>query len=613
VSDLGKIPDTLAELPFFVSGRFPKPNLIGVCRAAGVEYTSGRELLTIVREISLGLETVGMTRGSHVAILAESRPDWVFSDLAILAAGAVTVPVYPTVSAEQVSVLLADSGAAICVVSTPEQLAKVVFARKNCPALTIAVTLFDAPEDSAESLRVISMKNVAARGHRRMLDGWGVARQFHDRAKEVQPSDLATIIYTSGSSGEPKGVMLTHANIVANLRGTEEVLQLSEDDASLSFLPICHAFERTAVYVYLANGVSLVFADSIDTLPRDLLMVKPTVMSGVPRVYEKMLDRILERGRATTGLRRKVFDLAMSVAEARGRTIPDGRPAPLWARLATPLCERVVFSKVAENLGGRIRFTVSGSAPLREDVGRLFFGMGVPILEGYGLTETAPVLTVNLPRRIRFGSVGPPLPNVELKIADDGEVLARGPNVMTGYFNRPALTKESIVDGWFHTGDVGLIDGEGCLHITDRKKEILVTSGGKKVAPQPIEASLRRQSVISEALVIGDRQRFPAVLILPRWTALAAACGQAAPDTAGARESLAAGAAARALILTAIDAVNAPLAQFEKLKSFAVIVEDFSVAGGELTPTLKVKRRVIEQRYADKIAGIYAMKGIEGQ
>jgi long-chain acyl-CoA synthetase len=596
--------NTLAELPFFVSGRFPKPNLIGVCRAGGVEYTGGRELLSTVREISLGLETLGMTRGSRVAILAESRPDWVFTDLAILSAGAVTVPIYPTLSAEQVATLLADSGTTICIASTPEQLAKVVAAAEKCPALATAVTMFEAPAGDGR-LTVLSLRDVATRGHQRMLDGWGVAREFHERAKEVAPGDLATIIYTSGSSGEPKGVMLTHANVVANLVGTQQVLELTEDDTSLSFLPICHAFERTAVYVYLTTGVSLVFAESIDTLPRDLLMVRPTVMSGVPRVYEKMLDRILERGRAEKGIRRKVFDLAMAVAAVRGRTVPDGRPQPLWSRLAGPLSERMVFSKIAQGLGGRIRFTVSGSAPLREDVGRLFFGMGIPILEGYGLTETAPVLTVNLPHRIRFGSVGPPLPNVELKIADDGEVLARGANVMAGYFNRPDLTAAAIVDGWFHTGDVGRIDGEGCLHISDRKKEILVTSGGKKVAPQPIEASLRGQHVIGEALVVGDRQRFPAVLVMPRWAALAAAVGRPVPATSAEREALAALAGARACIQQAIDDVNAPLAQFEKLKSFAVIVEDFSIAGGELTPTLKIKRRVIEERYAAKIAEIY--------
>ena len=604
-ADPSEIPDTLAELPFFISGRFPHPHLIGVCRAGGIEYTSGRDLLATVREISLGLETLGMVRGSRVAILSESRPDWVFCDLAILVAAAVTVPIYPTVSAEQVIALLADSGAAICIASTPEQLAKVLLAQDRCPALSTVVTLFDPPAKTGR-LRACALADVAAVGHRRMLDGWGVAREFHERAKAVEPNDLATIIYTSGSSGEPKGVMLTHANIVANLRGTQKVLALSEQDTSLSFLPICHAFERTAVYVYLTNGVSLVFAESIDTLPRDLLMVRPTVMSGVPRVYEKMLDRILERGRAETGIRRKVFDLAMAVAHARGQSIPDGRPAPFWTRIVGPLCERVVFSQIAANLGGRIRFTVSGSAPLREDVGRLFFGMGVPILEGYGLTETAPVLTVNRPGRIRFGSVGPPLPNVEIRIADDGEVLARGPNIMAGYFNRPELTAQAIVDGWFHTGDIGRLDADGCLHITDRKKEILVTSGGKKVAPQPIEAALRGQSVIGEALVIGDRQRFPGVLILPRWTMLAAAMGRPAPIDRAERDALVARPEARALIQAAIDRVNAPMAQFEKLKAFAVIVEDFSIAGGELTPTLKVKRRVIEQRYAEKIAAIYA-------
>jgi long-chain acyl-CoA synthetase len=602
--DLDRIPDTLAELPFFVAGRFPQPDLIGACRGGAVHYTGGRELLSIVRDLSLGLETLGMSRGDRVAILSESRPDWVFTDLAILAAGAVTVPIYPTLSAAQVAALLADSAATICMVSTPEQLAKVLTAQASCPALACVVTLFDPPADTGR-LTAYSLADVAARGNRHMMAGWGIAREFHERAKRVAPDDLATIIYTSGSSGEPKGVMLTHANLVANLRGVQAVLALTDQDIGLSFLPICHAFERTAVYVYLTNGVSLVFAESIDAMPRDLLLVRPTVMSGVPRVYEKMLDRILERGHAHTGIRRRIFDLAMAVARARGQAGPEGQRVPLWARLATPLCERVVFSKILQNLGGRIRFTVSGSAPLREDVGRLFYGMGIPILEGYGLTETAPVLTVNRPGRIRFGSVGPPLPNVSLRIADDGEILAQGANVMAGYFNRPDLTADAIVDGWFHTGDIGRLDAEGCLHITDRKKEILVTSGGKKVAPQPIEAMLRGQSVIGEALVIGDRQRFPAVLILPRWSALAALLDAPAPDDVAARTALATRAEARMAIQSAIDAVNAPLAQFERLKAFTVIVDDFSIAGGELTPTLKVKRRVVETRYASEISALY--------
>jgi long-chain acyl-CoA synthetase len=606
--ELTTIPDTLAELPFFVSGRFPRPDLLGICRAGAVEYTSGRELLVMVRECSLGLAALGLEPGGRVAILSESRPEWVVADLAILAAGGVTVPVYPTVSAEQVAALLADSGATMAVASTPDQAAKVIAAAAQAPALRTLITL-DAGAPPTAPFDVRTMADVMAIGHRQIVDGWGVARAFHDRARAVRPDDLATIIYTSGSSGEPKGVMLTHANIVANLRDVQQVLALTDQDVGLSFLPICHAFERTVAYVYLTHGVSCVFAESIDALPANLLQVRPTVMSGVPRVYEKMLDRIYERGRGTRGVRRAVFDLAMRVAAVRGRTIPDGRPMPLWARAAMPLSERLVFSAVRANLGGRVRFTVSGSAPLREDVGRQFFGMGLPILEGYGLTETSPVLTVNRPKHIRFGTVGAPLPSVRIRIADDGEILAAGPNVMRGYFNRPDLTAEAIQDGWFHTGDIGRLEPDGSLRITDRKKELLVTSGGKKVAPQPIEAELRARAVIAEAIVIGDGQRFPAVLVLPRWAALASVAGVAPPATPGEREALAALPAARAAIQQGIDEVNTPLAQFEKLKAFAVVMEDFSIATGELTPTLKVKRRVVESRYARLISAIYASRG----
>ena len=402
--------------------------------------------------------------------------------------------------------------------------------------------------------------------------------------------------------------MLTHANIVSNLRDIQQALSLSEDDVALSFLPLCHAFERTVAYVYLTHGVSVVFAASMDSLASDLLLVRPTMMTGVPRVYEKMLDRILEVGRAETGIRRKIFDLAMAVARERGDTVPDARPMAVWARLALPFVRRIVFATILSRIGGRLRFTVSGSAPLREEVGRMFFGIGLPIVEGYGLTETAPVLTVNRPGALRFGTVGRPLGSVHLRIADDGEILAKGPNVMAGYLGRPDLTAEVIVDGWFHTGDVGTLDAEGNLRITDRKKELLVTSGGKKVAPQPLEAALRGQAVIGEAIVVGDRRRFPAALILPRWGGLAAAVGQPAPVDVEARRVLAGQADVRAVVQAAIDEVNAPLARFEQLKAFAIVVEDFSVAGGELTPTLKVKRRVVEARYAATIAGMYDEK-----
>lgn len=599
------IPETLALLPAFLSNRFPFPHLIGVCHGDRIEYTSGADLLDLVRAIAHGLETLGVARGARVAILSESRPDWLFVDLAILASGAVTVPVYPTLSHAQVETLLSDSGVSVVVASNLDQLAKVRQAAPRLPALTAAVLLQGTIEESG-ALPVYTLANIVGRGRRRAAEDTASDREFQERAGRVKPDDLATIIYTSGSSGEPKGVMLTHANIVSNLRDVQQILSLSEADVALSFLPLCHAFERTVAYVYLTHGVSVIFAESIDSLAADLLLVRPTVMTGVPRVYEKMLDRILEIGRAETGIRRKIFDLAMAVARERGNTVPDGRPMALWARVALPMVRRIVFATILAGIGGRLRFTVSGSAPLREEVGRMFFGIGLPIVEGYGLTETAPVLTVNRPDALRFGTVGRPIPSVQLRIAEDGEILARGPNVMTGYYRRPDETAQVFTDGWFHTGDVGVLDAEGNLRITDRKKELLVTSGGKKVAPQPLEAALRGRAVVGEAVVVGDGQRFPAVLILPRWKALAAAVGQPPPVDAAARQALAARADARAAVQAAIDQVNAPLAHFEQLKAFAIVMDDFSVMGGELTPTLKVKRRVIEARYAAQIAALYA-------
>ena len=599
------IPETLARLPAFLSNRFPLPHLIGVCRAGRVEYTGGDSLLEIVRGIARGLQTLGVAPGARVAILSESRPEWLFADLAILASGAVTVPIYPTLSDVQVGALLSDSGASVVIASNADQLAKVRRAAPQSPALTAAV-LMQGDVEAGGPIPEHTLGDIVDRGRQARAAGRASDREFEGRANAVKPDDLATIIYTSGSSGEPKGVMLTHANIIANLRDVQQILVLSEADVALSFLPLCHAFERTVAYVYLTHGVSLVFAESMDSLAADLLLVRPTVMTGVPRVYEKMLDRILETGRAETGIRRKIFDLAMAVARERGRTVPDGRPMALWARLALPLVRRIVFATILARIGGRLRFTVSGSAPLREEVGRMFFGIGLPIVEGYGLTETAPVLTVNRPEVVRFGTVGRPLPSVQLRIGDDGEILARGPNIMAGYFRRPDQTAEVITDGWFHTGDVGTLDAEGNLRITDRKKELLVTSGGKKVAPQPLEAALRGQSVIADAVVVGDGQRFPAVLILPRWNALAAAVGQPPPVDVMARRRLAARGDVRAVVQAAIDRVNAPLAHFEQLKAFVILVDDFSVMGGELTPTLKIKRRVVAARYAAEIAALYA-------
>jgi long-chain acyl-CoA synthetase len=613
--DIPDLPPTLAELPFFAAGRYQKPDLVGRCRAGGLETMSGRQLVERVRDLGLGLTAIGLEAGSRVALLAESRPEWLVVDFAILSCGAVTVPIYPTLSTEQVAFILRDSEARLVVVSTADQLHKVAAALAGGPSAIRAVVVMDgaAALPEAAGVPIVSLDEVASRGHRRILDGWGVGREFQDAAKRVRPGDVATIIYTSGTTGPPKGVMLTHGNLVANIAGVKGVLHLDEEDTALSFLPLCHAFERLVACVYLASGVSMIFAESFETVDRDLRLVRPTVMTGVPRMFEKIQTRVLEKGRAAGGVSRRLFDWSVAVAMRRGAVRAGEARMSGWLAWQSRWADRHVFGRVRESVGGRLRFAVSGSAPLRPDIGRFFLGMGVPILEGYGLTETAPVLCVMPLERIRFGTVGPPLPDVQIRIAADGEILARGPNVMAGYHGRPRETAEAIRDGWFHTGDIGSVDPDGYVRITDRKKELLVTSGGKKIAPQPIEEALRAHALVAEAVVICDGRHFPSALVVPDFAELSRALGAGEPRDAAAARALLARDEVRGWIQAIVDEINAGLAQFERIKRFTLLAETFTVAGGELTPTLKVKRRVIEERYRAEIVAMYKAPTSDGR
>jgi long-chain acyl-CoA synthetase len=607
--NLEALPTTIAQLPFFVRGRFPRPDLVGRCEGGRVVMTSGRELVDQVRDLSLGLAGLGMARGCRVAILAESRPDWLISDLAILTAGAVTVPIYPTLPPEQVAFILRDAGAMLAIASTEAQCRKIFEIAPAVPSLRAVVVLDPIAVDRRESpVPVLAADEVASAGHKRITDGWGIAREFQEGAAAVRPTDLATIIYTSGTTGDPKGVMLTHANILANLEGVAAVIPLSTEDTALSYLPLCHAFERTVSYVYLVNGVSMVFAESIETLARDLQLVRPTVMTGVPRVFEKLHARILARGRESGGLEGRIFDWAVGVADRLGRSRSrGGRPTGLLA-IQGRLADRLVFRTIRDGLGGRLRLAVSGSAPLRSDIGTFLLGIGLPIIEGYGLTETAPVLTVMPLDDIRFGTVGRPLPGVEIRTADDGEILVRGPNVMPGYHNRPAETEAALAGGWFHTGDIGAVDADGYLSITDRKKEIIVTSGGKKIAPRPIEDALRAHDFVAEAVLVGEQRHFPSALVVPDVEVLARRLGLARPADREAVELLVRRADALALVQAAIDELNARLAQFERIKRFSLLPVAFSIETGELTPTLKVKRRVVEANYRAVIDELYGVR-----
>jgi long-chain acyl-CoA synthetase len=592
---------TIADLPFHVLGRHPKPLLVAQCRQGTITGLSTRDWFDRVRDLSLGLASLGVAAGDRVVIMSESRPEWLLADFAILTRGAVTVPVYSTLTAAQARYIVQDAGARIAFVSTPEQLEKLQRIRHELPSLEAIVT-FDAA--GAASPSILSVDALVQRGHTRLTGESGMGRAFRDTARQVTPEQLATIIYTSGTTGEPKGVMLSHRNLVSNLIGGHAVVPVDDTDVSLSFLPLSHSFERLVSYVYLAHGVTIVFAESMETIGKDIAVVKPTVMTGVPRVYEKFQARILERGSALPQPRRTLFHWGVKVAMARGRAEAKGRRAGGLLGLETAIAERLVFSKIRESVGGRLRCLASGSAPLPVSVAEFFAGIGLPITEGYGLTETSPIISANPLSAPRLGTVGKPIPDVEVRIADDGEILARGPNVMMGYYNKPAETAAVMKDGWFHTGDIGAVDAEGYLSITDRKKDLLVTSGGKKIAPQPIEAALKRSPLVAEVLVLGDRRRFASALIVPEFGALERRLqdlGRAPAD----RDALVRRDDVVALYQEIVDGLNRELSQFERIKKFRLLPREFTIESGELTPTVKVKRKAVEQNWAGEIDEMY--------
>ena len=545
--------------------------------------------------------------------MSESRPEWIFADLAVLVAGGVTTPIYPTLSADQVGFILRDSGARLAIVSTASLFQKIVAVAAGLPALESVIVMDDAAESrppQGAAWSVHALADVVAAGHRRILGGWGVAREFEQAAMAVRPGDLATIVYTSGTTGDPKGVRLTHGNLASNVRGVQGVLDLHEGDIALSFLPLCHAFERLVSYVYLACGVSVVFAESFDTVARDLLIVRPTVMSGVPRAFEKLHSRVLTKGREQTGIMRRVFERSMRVADARGRVLSEGRPMPVWLSLQSRVADRLVFSRIREGIGGRGRFFVSGSAPLRGRDAAVFSRRRSAAARG--LRSDRSESGDQRLRAVRYppGQRGPAyLPGVEIRIAADGEILARGPNIMEGYQGRPADTAEVLRDGWLHTGDIGSLDADGYLTVTDRKKELLVTSGGKKVAPQPIEAALRRDAMVADALLVGDGRHFLSALIVPNMKEVCAVIGVPVPEGLPATQALVDRADVRARFQTLVDAVNAPLAPFERIKQFVLLPRDFSTDPGAITPTLKVKRRVVETTYREVIETMYGAGG----
>ncbi len=593
---------TLADLPFNLLEHHRKSILLRHCREDGYRDYSTVAFFDEVRAISIGLTSLGVQPGDRVALISESRPEWAIADFAALTAGAITVPVYPTQSAAQVRYILQDSGAKVAIVSNAAQVDKLRQVWGDVPELEV-VAVIDAADVTRDDERLRPLKEVETLGRWRMQEDALAAERYRTSVLMRGEHELATIVYTSGTSGEPKGVMLTHANLLSNVRATKIDLELAPDDIALSFLPLSHVFERMVFYRYMHDGVTVAFAESLTTVGRDLARVRPTVMTGVPRVYDKFLAAVQENVEKSSPIKRRLFKWAIGVGRAQVQRVEAKRRVPPLLAIRHRLADHLVFRKIRAKTGGRLRYVISGSAPLSVSVGDFFRTIGLPICEGYGLTETSPVLSFNPPGRQRLGTVGPPLPGVEIRIAEDGEILARGPNIMVGYYRKPELTAEVLRDGWFHTGDVGRFDEAGYLSITDRKKDLLVTSGGKKIAPQPLENMFRGDPLVAEAVVIGENRKFPSVLIVPDFAVLETRLNVEAP---GPRERLLTRSDVTDMYQEVVDRVNIELAQFERIKRFALLPGEFSIEQGELTPTMKVRRNIIEERWRDVIEGLYS-------
>jgi len=592
-------PGTLTQLFFDAVAKFDRPDALQVKSGGTYKPISHREIADRVRHAARGLLASGVSRGDRVGILSENRPEWAIADFACLTAGCTDVPIYPTLPADQIAYILKDAGASAIFVSTRDHAEKIKQIRARVPTLKSVIAF-----DEVGALADMTLTTLEKRGAEG--ETAETTRRYRDEALKVKPDDLATLIYTSGTTGEPKGVMLSHDNIHSNVKAAMEAVPFSGTDVCLSFLPLAHIFERMAGhYMMFATGTSIAYAESIDAVPVNMQEVRPTLVLSVPRLYEKMYARILETALTGGFLKKNIFFWARGVADRWAAEKLAGRePTGILAR-QYGLAQKLVFSKVRARTGGRLRFFVSGGAPLSPDINKFFFAAGLTILEGYGLTETSPVIAVNTPSNFRIGTVGKPIAGVEIRIAADGEILTRGPSVMKGYYNKPDATRDAIdADGWLHTGDIGELRDD-FLAITDRKKDIIVTAGGKNIAPQPLENKVKTNKYVAQAVMIGDKRKFPSILIVPNFDQLekwAAKRNIVWTD----RTQLLRMPTVQAKIEKEVKEELVGAAPFEVPKKVGLVETDFSIERGELTPTLKVKRRTIDKNYKALIDSLYA-------
>ncbi|MEW6455991.1 MAG: long-chain fatty acid--CoA ligase [Acidobacteriota bacterium] len=558
---------------------------------------STEDYKNLVRAVSLGLLSLGLRKGEKVVILSENRPEWIISDMAIILAEGVAVPIYSTLVPTQIQYIIEDSDAKIVFFSDEIQWEKLKKIKHELKQVQYFITfLMSSPWEG-----IISFDDLMKKGEKLHQENPGL---FNEKLKSSNPEDLVTIIYTSGTTGVPKGAMLSHNNFVSNILAIDEILKFSDKDVALSFLPLSHVLERMVSFTYLYKGITVGFAENIEKVGENLLEIKPTVVVSVPRLFEKIYARVMDNVLSSSNLKKKIFFWAINTGKKYSKKILEKPRISFPLKFKYSMANKLVFSKIKEKTGGRIRFFVSGGAPLSKEIGEFFFSMGIKILEGYGLTETSPVISVNREENFKFGTVGPPIPGVEVKIAEDGEILVKGPNVMKGYYKKEAETREAFEGGWFHTGDLGRIDEDGFLIITDRKKDLIITSSGKNIAPQMVENIIKTSPYVSNVVCVGDKRSYISALIVPNFDKLK----EVAKDKGFSFSSLSELVKDEYIInfmMGEIDRVCVDLAPFEKVKKIALLERDFLLEENEITPTLKVKRNIIEKKYEDLIDSLY--------
>jgi long-chain acyl-CoA synthetase len=588
--------ETISQLFLNTVRTYPKDDLMMFKKGGAYVTLSSREILDRVKNTALGLRSLGIGPGDKIVILSENRPEWTMTDFACQCLGAVVVPIYPTLMPDQIKYIVNDSDAKVVFGSNRELWPRIAAVRSELDKVAHYVAFDPEGIEGAMPLAELIDRGrtyAASRGD-----------EFEALALAVAPDALASIIYTSGTTGVPKGVMLTHANFVHNIKALRSIVEFTDADRILSFLPLSHVLERMCMFAFLYTGATIAYAESIETVAVNLIEARPTIMVSVPRLFDKIYARVIDQVLAGPGLKKKIFFWALGVGKKHAAKRLRGEPVPRFLAFQHGLARKLVYSKIIEKTGGRVRFFVSGGAPLSKDIAEFFYTLGLTVIEGYGLTETSPVVACNTIEGVRFGTVGRPIPGVEVRIAPDGEILTRGPNLMKGYYKKEAETREVMENGWFKTGDIGRLDEEGFLIITDRKKDIIVTAGGKNVAPQPIENLLKTNPYIANAVVVGGSRKFIAALVVPNFDKLEAYARTGNIPFAN-RAELVAKDEVRNFLLAEVGRTTPNLAPYERVKRIAVLDRDFEIEAGEMTPTLKVRRSIVEQKYKALIDTLY--------